>query len=86
MENRQYESSFENQQNSIANFKPSALKCRLYCDMFFINKPTFSIFLPQLITKIYCGDTTRFYGFAWVIVAQANISLMTILSLLTLNK
>ena len=62
------------------------LNCCLYCDMCFINKycdksfinkSAFLNFVPQLIMKIHCTGTTRFYRFVCAIVAQAYISFMT---------
>ena len=52
-------------------------KMHIYCDKFFINKPAFCNFLPELIKKIYRVATTCFYKFPCAIVAQAHISLMT---------
>ena len=49
-------------------------KCR---DKFFINKPDFLNFVPQLIRNIYRVGTTWFYRFACTMVAQAHTSLMT---------
>ena len=84
--NTEHEWSFANQQNAIANFE--SFKCiellfapwevvHKYCDMSFINKPTFLNFAPQLIKKTYCMGKTWFYRFACVIVVQALTSLMT---------
>ena len=42
-----------------------------YCDKSFINKSAFLNFVPQLIMKIHCTGTTRFYRFVCAIVAQA---------------
>ena len=78
--------SLANQQSPMANFEP--FKCiklffvpwqdvYKYCDTSFINKPTFSNFVPQLIKEMYCVGTIWFYRFVCTIVMQAHISLMT---------
>ena len=56
-----------------------------YCDKCFINKPVFLNFVPQLIRKIYHTSIKWFYRFAWAIVAQAHISLMTRLFYIVLS-
>ena len=39
------------------------LVLHIYCDKFFINKPAFCNFLPELIKKIYRVATSWFYKF-----------------------
>ena len=73
-----------NQQNAITNFKPFQCIELLFlwwqvinkcCDKFFINKPTFLNFVPQL-WKLIAQAECDFYRFAYMTVAQAHISLM----------